>query len=1135
VTEKPGSAGPADEVGNAPTSRIREETDPSCADAVPSVLRELAHAPEVLVESVALAFRTTQIARDTCVGPYKILSRLGRGGMGVVYEAEDVRLGRRVALKFLSADLANDPDALSRFRREARAASALNHPHICTIHDVGEHEGASYLVMELLEGETLLDRLRRGPLPPDEFFDVALAIASALEAAGEKSVVHRDLKPANIFLTRSGAKVLDFGLARIGDATGASPTPTGRSWQEQPTRPGTVMGTLHYMSPEQVRGEPVDARADLFSLGVVLYEMVTGRHPFAASTAGLVADAILNRDPVPPDIESHGFAPGVAGLISRALEKDVSRRYQTTADLREELLSIRITPDLRSSTVSAPAIPVPLGSFVGRVAELRLVKEVLSKARMVTLTGPGGTGKTRLALRAAEESVPGYRDGVYFVPLAAVRDPVLLDSAIAQAVGLREVPDVVLAEHLVRHLAGREILLVLDNFEHVLSAAPRAADLLRSASRLRLLVTSRERLHLSAEVEVPVPPLALPNFSDAAQPGPLLASESVTLFCERAAAVRPGFALSDENATVVAEICTRLDGLPLAIELAAARVRHLTPPALLQRLSRRLAVLTGGARDLPARQQTLRDAIGWSHELLSAEERTLFARLAVFNGGFTLSAAEAVSAAVGPLALDVLDGVASLVDKSLVKPPGAGDEPHYAMLETIREFGLECLAAGGEAGRASAAHAAHYAAFVGEATPIDFHSGRRAAQLERLWAELDNIRAALAWSITDGGDAVLGETIAGRLPYFWITRNLIGEGMAALLAVLARTTPEPTRSRARALRGLGVLYLLRGDYEAATTTYEEALSVCRTLQDERGAALTLGSLSLAAELRGRHAEARRLVTESAAIYRRRGDRLGLANVLVNEIEPDDFAEARRDGEEALAICRACGDAWNASRALHNLGVVAFREGSFAEARRRLEECLALQREIGERWFTVLTLNHLGDLARCEGDIARAETCYQESRDVYRVTGMGATVAGCLTGLGHVMLARGAARRAAALFVEALRARTVSAEKPELVAACLVGLAETRRLGGDLGGAAALLTAATPLVDEARRRMPPVDVASHERCVFAVRGALGEAAYEAALAEAERLGLTEVVRRALETHSRQPEDVLGHVSPAPRRG
>ena len=318
------SAGPADGVGSASTSPNREENVSSSAEVVPALLRELAHSPEIPSGAVGPALDAVHLPPGVCLGPYRIVARLGSGGMGVVHEAHDVRLGRRVALKFLSAELANDADARSRFRREARAASALNHPHICTIHDVGEHEGSPYLVMELLVGETLLDRLARGPLAPDEFFDVTVAVASALEAAGGRGIVHRDLKPANVFLTRSGgAKVLDFGLARIGEAGDASQTQTSASRRGEPTRAGAMMGTLHYMSPEQVRGEPVDARTDLFSFGVVLYEMVAGRRPFDARTAGLIADAILHLDPVPPDVERLGFPPGLAGVIGRALEKDL--------------------------------------------------------------------------------------------------------------------------------------------------------------------------------------------------------------------------------------------------------------------------------------------------------------------------------------------------------------------------------------------------------------------------------------------------------------------------------------------------------------------------------------------------------------------------------------------------------------------------------------------------------------------------------------------------------------------------------------------------------------------------------------------------------------------------------------------
>ncbi len=692
---------------------------------------------------------------------------------------------------------------------------------------------------------------------------------------------------------------------------------------------------------------------------------------------------------------------------------------------------------------------------------------------------------------------------MFLVELAALRDPSLLPSAVAQAVGLREVPDVTLSDALSRFLSSRHLLVVLDNFEQLVSAAPRLAELLLAAPRLSLLVTSRARLHVSTEVEVQVPPLRLPGAGEAS-PDELLTFESVALFCERAAAARPGFSLTRENAPDVARICARLDGLPLAIELAAARIRHLAPEALLRRLSSRLSLLTGGARDLPARQQTLRDAIGWSHDLLPAEEQALFARLSVFSGGFTLEAAEAVCSEVGPLALDVLDGVASLVDKSLLGLTGEDAEPRYAMLETIREYGLERLGARGEEGPARRAHARRFAGLAA-VTERHLMSAERARHLARLGADHDNLRAALAWCASDGGDADLGLEIAADLLYYWIFRSLLGEGSAALSEVLSRGGSAP--ARAAALRSLALLRWLQGDHEGAAAAAEEALSISTAREDRQGIARTLATLSLVAESRGRHAEARRLVTESAEIYRALGDDAMRAHVVLNAIEPDDLAAARGDFEEALAVCRARGDTWNSSRALRNLGVVALRSGDFAEARRRLEGCLALQRELGDRWLIARTLNVLGDVARCMGDLGDAEKRYRESRSEERALGSSANAAWSLAGLGHVALAQGDLPGASRRFREALLSRPDGAEKPEHLASCLIGLAEVRRIEGDPAGAAECVAAVSPLVVDAGRRILPVDADLHAR----VARAVGDPARDAAAAAlagsslAERIG------------------------------
>jgi len=1078
-----------------------------------------------------------RVSSGTRLGPYEVLSALGAGGMGEVYRARDTRLEREVAVKVLSAELlARDKEALARFRLEARAASALNHPHICTVHDVGEFEGVPFLVMEKLEGETLLERLRRGPLPPEQVLEIALGIASALAAAGARGIVHRDLKPSNVFLTAEGsAKVLDFGLARMDGGRAGAPADsqlaTASPGDRDLTRPGAVVGTLAYMSPEQVRGEPLDARTDLFSLGIILYEMATGRHPFAANTAALVVDGILNRQPDVPELDKRGLPVELAGIISRALEKDARLRHQTAADLRAELLRVKSRPASHPESLStvAPALPVPPTSFVGRSRELGLVQETLAKGRLVTLTGPGGTGKTRLALQAAHALRERYANGVFFVGLTALRDAELVDSAIAHAVGLREVPDVTLSELLVRHLAGRELLLVLDNFEQLLAAAPHVAELLAAAPRLSLLVTSRERLHIGAEAEVPVPPLAVPERTSASDVAALARSESVALFCERVAAVKPGFALSQENAATVAEICARLDGLPLAIELAAARVRHLPPAALLSRLSNRLGLLTGGARDLPARQQTLRDAIAWSHELLSAGEQALFARLGVFTGGFTLEAAEAVCAAVGPLALDTLEAVSLLVEKSLVRPLDEGDEPRYTMLETIREFALERLAACGEERRARAAHAAHFATLAA-GTRERLFSGRREDQLARLDADLDNLRSALTWSLSE--DPALAQAIAIDLVYFWVSRNVLGEGRGVLQKLLARIGDGVSSARARVLENIGLIHWLQGEHEAAYASLGETLEISRTLGDEAVRASALNYLSNVEESRGRHAEARRLLGESAALYRQIGDESGRAFLICNAIEPDDLSEARRETEQALALFRARGDAWNTSRALRNLAVVALRGGDFAEARRRFEEILPLQRGLGDRWHIVRSLNHLGDVVRCTGDLAAAERRYEESRREEKVLESRAHTAWSLAGLGHVALARGRLASAGRLFEQGLRSGDVSHGMSEHLAACLIGLARVRQLAGDPGGAAPLLRAAEPLVTEARRRMLPVDVALFESASAAVRTVVGDTAFEASGADAKRLGLAEVVRRGCQGLDRLPADGPTASGPSP---
>jgi len=704
------------------------------------------------------ATRTEASGSDALIGQtvahYEVLRRLGSGGMGVVYEAKDIRLGRRVALKLLPEKLIGDERALRRFAREARAASSLNHPNICTIHEVEEHDHQPVIVMELLEGVSLNQRIREGPISTGELLDFGIQACDALEAAHAKGIIHRDIKPGNMFLVgHRQMKILDFGLAKVCGPHVAQDQ--FESEEEALTLDGVIPGTTSYMSPEQVRGEEIDARSDLFSFGVVLYEMATGRRPFVGKNRVLLMDAILNAKPAPATKLNSSLPVALETILARALEKKRENRFQRAADICSALKRLKAETEKAPSPVvnAPPAIPNPRPAgniftrylarefaairdrfsekpiehvetmaanlpvqrtgFVGREKEIAAVKELLQRQdiRLVTITGPGGIGKTRLAVQVASGLVERFPGGTYFVPLSALSDSGLIASTIVQTLGIREAGGQSALEILKRNLqdsARAPILLLLDNFEHLVQAAPTVSDLLASCPNLRIMVTSRAALHVYGEHEFPVPPLALPDSRSKPSVEVLSRCPAVALFVQRALAAKPDFALTPENAPVVAEICARLDGLPLAIELAAARVKVLSPPLMLTRLASRLQLLTGGARDLPRRQQTLRAAIDWSYDLLSPAEQKLFRRLSVFVGGCNLEGVEAVCDTKVDLDLDLLDGMASMVDKSLVQQvePAKG-ESRFVMLDTMREYALEKLDASGELPLTKRAHAAY--------------------------------------------------------------------------------------------------------------------------------------------------------------------------------------------------------------------------------------------------------------------------------------------------------------------------------------------------------------------------------------------------------------------------------------------
>jgi predicted ATPase/DNA-binding CsgD family transcriptional regulator len=603
-------------------------------------------------------------------------------------------------------------------------------------------------------------------------------------------------------------------------------------------------------------------------------------------------------------------------------------------------------------------VPRPLTSFIGREQELAVASDRLRRddVRLLTLTGPGGVGKTRLAIRVAERMAPEYPHGIWFVPLAAVRDPALVASTIARTLEVPETGDRPIVERIAASLADRRGLLILDNFEHVLGAGPLLIELLAACPGLTMLVTSRTVLRLSGEHAVAVPPLSLPRLGgltgtngDAVQ-SMVDASEAVRLFLARASAADAAFALTSDNAADIAALCARLDGLPLAIELAAARVPTLPPQALLRRVDQRLRLLTGGVRDHPVRLRSMRDAIAWSYDLLSAEEQALFRRLAIFVGSFTLEAAEAVCKDDSVPRPDVLDGIGSLYDKSLLRQvTGLDGEPRYQMLETVREFGVEQLNACGEESMLRDAHLAWALACVEQVCPA-IYVHRTAAELDRLEPEHDNLRAALTWAL-ERRDAEAALRISGALRDFWYLRGYIREGHRWLGAGLAIGDEVPPAHRARALLALGEFANDLGDSDRGTAALRESLELSRALGDRLSTGVALDLLGCHAEDQGDYATAERLMTEARACFEAVGGRYWLISqstfhlgVIAQGQGHLDLAMARY--EEAQRLARAHEDHFNIANTLWYQGLVHCARGELARAAEALDEALAMERALG---------------------------------------------------------------------------------------------------------------------------------------------------------------------------------------------
>jgi non-specific serine/threonine protein kinase len=702
----------------------------------------------------------------------------------------------------------------------------------------------------------------------------------------------------------------------------------------------------------------------------------------------LTADATRTLAATAPHLHSHGHwvLKGVAEPVELFEAGDAETGFEPPSDGDKGFRVVRVDDRWLPVGKVPNNLPRPLTSFIGRHKELGELRQALGATRLLTLTGSGGCGKTRLALQVAREETPAFPDGVWLVELAALSDPLLVPQTLAKTLGVKEEPGSSLAHTIAAHLDAKHALLVLDNAEHLLVACAELAQaVLQRCPHVTVLVTSREGLGMAGELTYRVPSLSLPDPKHDLTPQGLLPYEAVRLFVERSRLHAPQFALTQQNAAAVASVCYRLDGIPLAIELASARLRSLTVEDLNARLDQRFRILTGGSRTALPRQQTLRALIDWSHDLLSANEQALLRRLSVFAGGWTLAAAEQVCAGEGVAADVVLDLLSALVDKSLASADARDAAVRYRLLETVRQYARDRLLEAGEGELWRDRHLAAFGALVKEAEP-HLRGTDQQLWMDRLETEHDNLRAALTWSCADGGDVTAGMALADSLFQFWYVRGYVAEAHAWYTGLLAMEAEVPQALRTDVLSDAGVMAWQKGDYAAARRCHETALETLRPL----------------------------------------GDRASIASSLINlgimDFEQGDYEAARGRFEEALEIRRELGNPKAVAAALHNVAAVAEAVGDHDRAWQLFDETVQIYRGVGDPWGTAHSISNLATIAAHRADHRAAHALGLESLSIRRPLGDRLGIAESLEGLARDLGALGSPARAAQAWGAAERLR-----------------------------------------------------------------------------------------------------------------
>ncbi|MFC1572256.1 protein kinase [Candidatus Eisenbacteria bacterium] len=1063
-------------------------------------------------------------------GPLELLEKVGEGAFGETFRARDPRLERMVALKILRTPSSIGPGSTEapesrEVIREGVLLARVRHPNVAAVYGAEEHEGRAGLWMEYIEGQTLEALLRsQGRFGERETVGIGLDLSRALAVVHGVGIVHRDLKTQNVMREEGGRIVLmDFGV--------------GLDLQKERETARGLVGTLPYMAPELLLGEPATVRSDIYSLGILLYRILTGDFPIESDSvkelrASLKAGRSGRLRDARPDLSGE-----FTYVIDRCLSLQPKDRFETAGELESVLMRLAGSPRTRakegateagsdlptSSSTNLPRLP---STFVGRGRELAAVQQLVEHNILVTLTGSGGCGKTRLALEVARQMMSHFPDGVWLVDLAPVNSETLVPSSVALALSVKEVPQRSVSETLVDLLEQKDLLLVLDNCEHLLEGTARLVNqLLRACPRFRILSTSREALAITGEMTYRVPPLSIPDSSDRASLLEIGEAEAVHLFIDRAQGVNAGFRLTEQNAMDVVRVCRRLDGIPLAIELAAARVKAMGVAEIASRLDDRFRLLTSKARTGSSRHRTLHATIDWSHELLSDQERILFRRLSVFAGGCTLDALEVVCAGNGIENREVLDLIAHLVDKSLVyldmERSQRTGQSRYRMLETIRLFAGDRLASSGEAVGIKRGYRHHYATFS-ERSERELHGPDQVRWLCLLDSEHDNMVSALRPVAHEAEDVGPQLRLASALGKYWSVRGHFQMALEHYEELLSEPKAQlRTEARARALYWASHMAMWL-ELPRSRQLAEESLAISRELGNEKLIAAALGRLGvviyeqLETGGEGSVDVAKSHLETSLRISRERGDPLcasyALDHLAMIAHAMGDMSTAKTYVEDSLKVSRELGNLGAMGESLGELAQAAHRSGDEDRAKRLAGESLSIARKLGDRMAIVFALSVLARSEDATKDSDRLWSYYEEILDNLRNL-PGISLHPILTVLkkqAALAQGRGEFNRAHDLITEHLRISQRMGDTSG-IASSLLAFSVLARRRNMPGPAARLLATFQALCEESGDGVDFADRETVCKEIDCLRSLLGEQAF----AEKSGIGRTMTMEEAID--------------------